>query len=223
DGYSAVDRTRRVQQDLPVLIGGMGERTVTVHVAEGPDALDRGLKPAIDGEEAALIGLDPMVGAKKIGVRSTTGGHQQMTAGDGRAVPKLYLDATPARSDSSRTPVNDVDALLSQHVRKHRGHVLVLPRGETAARNDRHARPEPAKYLAKLQPDVSTADDHQVIGEGFQGQQLDLGHGLDSLQARKRGIGRAGAEIEVQLLRRQLLVVNAHSMLLAGGVGWSRW
>jgi hypothetical protein len=55
-----------VQQDLPVLIGGMGECAMAVHVAERPDARDRGLKPAIDSEETSLIGLDPVVGTKQV-------------------------------------------------------------------------------------------------------------------------------------------------------------
>ena len=72
-----VDRTRRSQQDLRILVRGMGEGAAAVDVAQRPYARNRGLEARTDDEEAALVGLDSVV-TEQIRVGLAPGRHQQV-------------------------------------------------------------------------------------------------------------------------------------------------
>src|SRR5690606_22961711 len=63
DQYAILDRARAavehiVGDDLEIIVGGVGERTATIDVAHGPDALDAGAQVIVDRDVAALVGLD---------------------------------------------------------------------------------------------------------------------------------------------------------------------
>ena len=141
-----------LEQDLAVLVRGVGERAVAVDVAERPDArAPRSRTAVVDGEEAALVGLQPVGVAEQIDVGRAAGRDQQMRcrrpAGRRRARPRRRRRAArPGRSG----PSTDPDALLGQHLRHQVEHVLVLPAGHAAAGEDGHLGAEPAEHLAEL-------------------------------------------------------------------------
>jgi hypothetical protein len=58
-----------------------------------------------------------------------------------------------------------------------------------------------------------------MLWKGIQSQQLHLGHSFHGLQAGYRWPGRASAEVEIELLRRQVLVIDRDVMSLASRVG----
>jgi hypothetical protein len=78
---------------------------------------------------------------------------------------------------------------------------VVLTRQEArAAFNHRHLCAETAEHLGELQPDVAAADDNEMARKVLQGDDPDVGHVGDLVEAR-HGRGRgAAADVQKHLL-----------------------
>jgi hypothetical protein len=63
----------------------------------------------------------------------------------------------------------DIDTVLAQHIENGPGDIRVLAAKELgAALDDRHPAAETAEHLPKLEPNVASAEDQQVLGHLIQ-------------------------------------------------------
>src|SRR5208282_5093828 len=86
-------------------------------------------------------------------------------------------------------------------------HVSVLPRQDLATVvNNRDAAAEPAKHLAKLQPDVAATQDEQMLGYFGKFHDAGVGEVFNRLQAWKAGNVRPRSRIDEDALALQQLV-----------------
>jgi hypothetical protein len=103
----------------------------------------------------------------------------------------------------------EMDAFLVEDVQERRGNILVLPRNQARALlHHRHLAAEAAHHLREFEADITAADDHEVAGQGVEGQQRTVGQRAHVLDAGHVGYESAASDIQENLRRRQDLAVD---------------
>ena len=172
----------------------MGEGTLPVAIAQGPDAWHIGTKLVVHPDVAPLIHFDAcLLQAEVIRVGATSDSKKQMRpTRHPRATFAVevdhYLIAFFFRTYAFGLET-DVNSLVFENLLDRFGHVFVIALDQPRPHlDDGHLTAQAPIHLPELQADVASADDDQVLREevhlhhggiGQVGHALEAGHGRD--------------------------------------------
>src|SRR5207245_3541834 len=183
-------------------VRNMRESRPALDVAECVDGASRSFEAVIHLDEAAIIRFHP--GRRKVQsvrVRRSPRGDQQMRTGQsGRSAVllDLQLNAPVNLSDVNRSCLQqDLNPVLLQDLSNVSRDVGVLAGEQLASRlNNRHATAEAPEQLSKLQTNVATAQDQQVIGNNIEFHDGGVVQSRNVIQAIEPGTRGPGAGID---------------------------
>ena len=202
-------------QDLVVVVGGVGEGAAAVRVADREDSLDVGAKLVVDDDVAVRVGRNArLVEAEIVRVRAAADGEEQMAAHDLlRALAAFQADgdAVAAFLVGDAFGVQpDLHAFLLKD-RLHRvGHVGVLARDQPVGHlHDGHAAPEAAIHLRELKPDIGAADDDEMLRQEVDVHHRRAGQVVDLFEPRRVRHEGVAADVDDDLRRLEQPAVDA--------------
>src|SRR5580692_1565286 len=160
-----------VRNDLVVVIGSMREAAAAVAVPQCPDAGHVRLQLIIDDNVVAVVGgnLSP-VQSQVVRVRSTSHGQKNVSAYYfWRTFFACDADGQTALAFCQRDAFRiqpDVYALRLQDFAHRLGNVFVFPSNQARSHlQNRDFAPEAAIDLGELQPNITSADDDEMLGQ----------------------------------------------------------
>src|SRR5208283_2110362 len=162
-----------VRNDLVVVIGSMRKGAAAVAVPQCPDAGHVGLELIINDYVAAVVGGNPgPVQAQVVRVGSTPHGQKNMSAHYfWRTFFACEADGDTAVAFRQRDTFRiqpDAYALSLQDFAHSLGDVFILPSNQARSHfHNRNFAPEPAIDLSELQPNITSADDDEMLGQDF--------------------------------------------------------
>src|SRR5687767_5970930 len=202
--------------DLAVVVRGVGERALAVAVAERPDPRNARAELVVDDDVASLVDGDAcLVEAEIIGVRTAADGEQHVrTLHVRRAIGAVDaggdLAAALGEADALRVQA-DLDALVLDDLADRGRNVFVLAADEPRPHFDnRHLGAETAKHLAEFEADVASADDDQVLRQEVDRHHRAVREEIDRADPGHVGNERAAADIDEDLLGAEALSTDAH-------------
>jgi len=202
--------------DLVVVVGGVGEGAAAVAVAHGVDAFYVGAELVVYCDVAFVVGGDAgFVETQVLGVGSAAYGEEDVGADGGGLLAfgagYAYADAFGVRGESDAFGVEaDVDAFALEDVEDGGGDVFVFVEDKAlGALDDGDLGAEAAVHLAKLDADVTAADDDEVFGEGVEREEACVGEEGDFVNAGEVGDGGAAAYVEEDLFGFEDVVAYA--------------
>src|SRR5579872_3179480 len=160
-----------VRNDLVVVIGSVRKSAAAIAVPQCPDAGHVRLQRIINGDVAAGVGGNPSsVESQIVGVGSTSHGQKNVSA---RYFWRTFFaceadrDATVAfRQRDTLCIQPDAYALSLQDFAHRLGNVFVLPSNQTRSHfHNRDFAPQAAIDLSELQPNITSADDDEMLGQ----------------------------------------------------------
>src|SRR5580693_7074747 len=160
-----------VCNDLVVVIGSMRKGAAAVAVPQRPEAGHVRLQLIINHYVAAMVGGNPSpVQSQVVRVRSTSHGQKNVSAYYfWRTFFACQADGDAAIAFRQRDTFGiqqDVYALSLQDFAHSLGNVFVLPSNQARSHfHNRHFAPEPAIDLSELQPNITSADDDEMLGQ----------------------------------------------------------
>src|SRR5947209_6863230 len=188
--------------DTEIIVRNMRERRPALDVAECVDGASRSFEAVVYLDEAAIVRFNPSRRkAQGVRVRRSPCGDQQMRTGQsGRmaVLLDLQLNAPVNLSDMNRSCLQqDLNTVLLQDLANFSRDVGVLASQQLASRlNNRYTTAEAPKQLSKLQTNVATAQDQQVIGNNIEFHDGGVVQSRNIIQAIEPGTRGTGAGID---------------------------
>ena len=147
-------------------------------VADGEYPLHVGLEPPVDGDEPAIVALDPdLLQPETVREGSPPDRDQNRVAVDGfaaAAVDRLKRDPeriSPPLGSDRFGGCPERHALPFEQARHLRGDLAIHPRQDAVQILDhRHLRAQPLPDGTQLEPDIAAADHDKAVGNGLQGE-----------------------------------------------------
>ena len=167
-----------VGDDLIVVVGSMRKGAAAVAVTQGPDAGHVGLQLVVNGDVAALVRRNPgPVETQVARVGSTSHGEKNMRADYFRRTffacrgrRRYRHRVSPARYISHSAECRMPSSL--QDFAHSLGNIFVFPSNQARSHfYNRDFAPEAAIDLSELQPNITSADDDEMLG-----QEIDVHH-----------------------------------------------
>ena len=188
--------------DPHIVVGNVRELRPSLGVAERPDSRRSRTQLVVNLDESAGVGLDAGdLQAEAIRIRSPPHREKEVRALEmplALRTPNSQRDTRARRLDLCRRRFEqDLDTVLAQNVCDRVGDVGILAAEELrTALNDCHIRSEAPEHLSELEPDVSAADDHQVLRrlvELHDRRRVQVRHVVDTFDLRQ---GRAAPTLK---------------------------
>src|SRR5271163_2176202 len=207
-----------VRNDLVVVIGSVRKGTAAIAVSQCPDAGHVRLQRIINDDVAAGVGGNPSpVQTQVVCVGSTPNGQKNVRAYYfWRTFFACEADGDIAIALRQRDTFRiqpDVYALSLQDFAHSLGNVFILPSNQARSHfHNRDFAPEAAIDLSELQPNITSADDDEMLGQEIDVHYRRVGKKWDVVNPRHVGNTGPRTNIDIDLAGLQNFIVDHDSV-----------